>query len=128
MQPSVLIVDDEPHILLLLTKILEPAGYACQTAECVRAARQALSEQTFDLVLTDISMPEESGADLARYINAHHPQTGVVMVTGVDDPDQAKEVLAIGVYGYIIKPFTQNLVGFLKIKCSSSQQIKVSTC
>jgi PAS domain S-box-containing protein len=110
MQPSVLIVDDEPHVLLLLTKILEPAGYCCQTAESVQSARQALKEQTFDLVLTDINMPEESGSDLARYINVHHPQTGVVMVTGIDDPDQAKEVLAIGVYGYIIKPFTQNLV------------------
>ena len=110
MQPSVLIVDDESHVRLLLAKILEHAGYSCRNAESVHTAKKILREQTFNLVLTDINMPQESGTDLARYINEHHPEIGVVMVTAIDDPDQAKEVLAIGVYGYIIKPFTQNLV------------------
>lgn len=110
MQPSVLIVDDEPHVRQLLATILQQADYRCQSVETVAAARHALKDRNFDLVLADINLPEESGIDLARYINEHHPETGVVMVTAVDDPDQAKEVLAIGVYGYIIKPFTQNLV------------------
>jgi PAS domain S-box-containing protein len=107
---SILIVDDEQPIRRLLTAILKGAGYQCSVAENVAAAQEILAEKTFDLILTDNEMPGESGLDLIRYVKERYPQTAVVMVTIIDDPKQAKEVLQLGVYGYIVKPFSNNLV------------------
>ena len=107
---SLLIVDDEQRVLDLLSSVLVKRGYRCRTASNVAQAKQVLAEETFDLLLTDRYMPGESGVDLIRHLQTHHPQTAAVMVTGVDDPELAKEVLGLGVYGFIIKPFSNNLV------------------
>ena len=110
MHASLLIVDDEPQIRFLLKKILEQAGYSCQEADCVETAKLVLAENDFDLLLTDMNMPGESGADLTRHVKALYPHTAVVMVTVIDDIELAKQVLGIGIYGYIVKPFTSNIV------------------
>ena len=107
---SILIVDDEPPIRALLDTFLEAAGYLCRTAESVESAQKVLMETPFDLVLTDLDMPGASGVDLIVYIKERYPQTAVVIVTVIDDPEQAREVLDLGIYGYIVKPFTRNLV------------------
>ena len=107
---SILIVDDEPHIRNLLTAVLEKTGYFCRVAENGSQARQALTERPFDLLLTDLDMPGESGIDLIHYTKQRYPQTAVVIASVLDDPEQVKEVLALGIYGYVVKPFTNNLV------------------
>lgn len=107
---SILIVDDEQSVRRLLTTILKGAGYQCTAAENVAMAKRLLAEKPFDLILTDNDMPGESGIQLVRYVKERYPQTAVVMVTIIDDPKQAKEVLQLGVYGYIVKPFTNNLI------------------
>ncbi|MDD2467384.1 MAG: response regulator [Desulfobulbus sp.] len=107
---SILIVDDEQPIRRLLTTILKGAGYQCSVAENVAMAKQVLAEKQFDLLLTDIGMPGESGLHLIRHVKDRYPQTAVVMVTIIDDPKKAKEVLQLGIYGYIVKPFSGNLV------------------
>lgn len=107
---TILIVDDEQQVRRLLTAVLKEAGYRCSVAENVAIARQILAENPFDLLLTDMEMPGESGLHLIRHVKERYPQTAVVMVTIIDDPKQAKEVLELGVYGYIVKPFTNNLV------------------
>ena len=96
-----LVVDDEAPVRALLTTILEECGYPCLAVADVAAARQALRQIPIDLVLTDRDMPGETGIDLIHHIKAHHPETGVIMVTVIDDIDQAREVLDLGVYGYI---------------------------
>ena len=107
---TMLIVDDEPAVRELLSAILQECGYSCLAVEDVPAARQALREIPVDLVLTDRDMPGESGLELIRSIKEFHPEIGVIMVTVIDDLDQAREVLDLGVYGYITKPFTHNQV------------------
>ncbi len=107
---TILIVDDEPQVRELLNTILEKAGYLCRTAANVAAAQELLAEIPFDLLLTDMDMPGASGIELIRFAKERYPQTAAMMVTIIDDPEQAKEVLELGVYGYIIKPFTQNTI------------------
>jgi len=107
---SILIVDDEPHIRGLLTTILERAGHLCRTAESVAQARQVLMEEPFDLLLSDLEMPGETGIDLIQYTKERYPEMAVVIASVLDDPEQVKEVLKLGIYGYIVKPFTSNLV------------------
>ncbi len=106
----ILVVDDEGPIRRLLRKFLEEAGFATRLAESVAAARLELDTAQFDLVLCDLDMPGESGLELLRYLKTSCPDTGRVMVTGTSDPEIAGEILEIGVYGYILKPFNRSIL------------------
>lgn len=106
----ILIVDDEDLIRRMLARLLKRQGFDTTIADSAAAARALLAEQSFDLVLSDVNMPGESGIDLVRHVLGHYPDTAAVMVTGVDDPEIAEAALAIGAYGYIIKPFETNEV------------------
>jgi putative two-component system response regulator len=67
-----------------------------------------LKETNVALVLSDVNMPGESGIELTREVLAHHPETAVVMVTGMDDPAYAEVAIELGAYGYVLKPFKPN--------------------
>ena len=107
---TILIVDDEQPVRKVLTRYLEEAGHACQAVPNVLGARDALDSRAFDLILSDINMPDESGMELARHVAAYHADTPMIMVSVMDNPDLAKKALDSGVYGYIVKPFTRNIV------------------
>ncbi|MBW1982309.1 MAG: response regulator [Deltaproteobacteria bacterium] len=111
-QATVLIVDDEKPVRTLFGRLLEMGGYQCTLAANAAEARGYLKEQRFDLILSDVNMPGESGLDFARYVLRRHPNTAVVIMTGVDDPEVAKTALDIGAYGYVTKPVDHNDVLF----------------
>jgi putative two-component system response regulator len=104
----ILIVDDEDQIRSLLTRLLGGHGYDCLTAESAAAARRLLRENEVALVLSDVSMPGESGIDFTREVLAEHRDTAVVMVTGMDDRSYADAAIELGAYGYVLKPFKPN--------------------
>ncbi len=107
---NILVVDDEAQIRHLLQKCLESAGYRCRTAEHVAMAKDILAAEPFELIISDINMPGESGIDLIQHVKQTATDTAVVVVSVIDNPEEAKAVLELGVYGYIVKPFTRNLV------------------
>ncbi|MEO5574699.1 MAG: response regulator [Gaiellaceae bacterium] len=104
----ILIVDDEDQIRTLLARLLGAHGYDCVTAESAATARRLLQETRFALVLSDVNMPGESGIDFTREVLARHPDTAVVMVTGMDDRSYADAAIELGAYGYVLKPFKPN--------------------
>jgi putative two-component system response regulator len=106
----ILVIDDDPAILRLIQLLLEDAGYQCTTAESAAEARRVAAADTFSLALCDMTMPNESGLDLARHLCACHPELAVVMVTAVDDPEIARLALDCGAYGYVVKPFTRSVL------------------
>lgn len=106
----ILIVDDETAVRGLLLKTLENGAYRCRTAGDAAEARGCLASGPFDLILSDIRMPGESGLDLIRYVRSAYPDMAVVMVTAVDDPEEAQAALGFGIYGYVIKPFDKNQI------------------
>jgi len=108
MTANILVVDDEIQILTLIKQLLEINGYTCTLASDTRQARSYLKEDAFDLILCDMNMPGESGLDFSRDVLKKQPETAIIMVTAVDDPDLASTALKMGVYGYIIKPFKMN--------------------
>lgn len=110
MDAKILIVDDEPAIRKLLVRYLEDVGYECHEAEDVASAKKILASNSFDLLLSDIEMPGDSGVDLIRHAKEHYPHIGRVMITVFGSPEIAGEILKIGVYGYIIKPITKDIV------------------
>jgi putative two-component system response regulator len=102
--PRILATDDRPEILRLIERTLG-GTYECQFASSVADARERLSENQFDLALCDIQMPNESGLVLVNEIARDHPDTAIVLVTGVDDSDVAKQAFELGAHGYLVKPF-----------------------
>ena len=106
--PQILIVDDDEAICRLISRLLNTKEYGCTIANDAGDAHNEMKDQNFDLILCDINMPGESGIDFIRYSLGKHPETAVIMVTGVDDQKIADTALTIGAYGYVIKPFKPN--------------------
>jgi two-component system response regulator PilR (NtrC family) len=104
MAESVLIVDDEEIIRESLSFILGKEGYRVADAANGRAAVERLKEESFDLVLTDLEMPEMKGIELLEHISNACPETMVVIITAYGSIDTAIAALRRGAVDYILKP------------------------
>jgi putative nucleotidyltransferase with HDIG domain len=103
--PKILVVDDEASVRRLVCRKLGNHGCECAQAANAEEAKSLIKGQDFDLVLCDMRMPGESGMDLIKHISEEHPDTAVIMITGVGDMDVARNVLENGAFGYVVKPF-----------------------
>lgn len=103
---SVLVVDDEQIVHESVRRILEEEGYRVASAVRVDQALEKLKNESFDLALTDLMMPDRSGMDVIETIAEDHPNTGVVMLTGFATVDSAVESMKLGALDYLPKPFT----------------------
>ena len=101
---TVLIVDDEPDILELLSLTLTRMGVASQCAENVQQAREQLDNNRFDLCLTDMRLPDGNGIDLIRYMQENYPKIPVAMITAHGNMDSAIEALKAGAFDFLSKP------------------------
>jgi DNA-binding NtrC family response regulator len=101
-----LVVDDTPTALEILSRTLGASGYAVVSAASVAEATRALAQGPFDLVLTDYRMPGASGMDLVRHVRENLPAMGVVMVTGYGSIQGAVSAVKLGADEYLAKPFT----------------------
>ena len=99
----VLIIDDEEQIRSLLIDILSDT-YNCSDAGSAEEALAALSEETFDLVISDIDMGGMSGLELVPRVHSLSPDTVVVMISGNQDIEFAIKALRVGAFDYISKP------------------------
>ncbi len=102
---TILVVDDEPRMCESLRSLLEQQGYLVQTAETGREAKAKLHREEFDLVLTDLIMPDIHGEELLDYIKSLYPDTMVIMITGNASLESAVSTLRKGAYDYLRKPF-----------------------
>lgn len=102
---SILIVDDESTMRSLLEKILAREGYQMYTARNGVAALEHLSERKFDIVISDMKMPEMSGFELLKRIKEEYPGVGVIIMTAYGDTYTVKDALLLGADEYITKPF-----------------------
>ena len=100
-----LVVDDDPVFRDELAELLAGDGHATETAASVQKAEQALEAREFDVVLTDLKMPRQSGMELLHRVRARWPRTLVVMVTGFASVDTALEAMKGGAFDYLRKPF-----------------------
>ncbi len=101
---KILIVDDEPSFCRLMERLLEEDGYSCCTACSAADALKLLRTQPFDLLITDIRMPEVDGLELMRQVAGVYPDLAVLVTTGVNDREVALQALELGAFGYLIKP------------------------
>ncbi len=102
---SILLVDDEPSVLKMTKSILESQGYQVAAFVSAHQALEAAIATDFDLLLTDISMPEMHGCALAKRIQKHRPNIAIVFMSGFLNDDDSSEV-AVGVDAHFLqKPF-----------------------
>ena len=116
--PSILIVDDEETVRATFADVLAEEGHEVVTASSFSEARSLLREQRFDVALTDLMLPQESGLSLLRFSSEQDPEMSVVMVTGHPDLSTAVEALKEGAYDYIGNPVTrQALLAVVERAC-----------
>ena len=118
---KLLIVDDEKYITQLLTELLEN-DYSVETANDGIQAFNKLKNDSFDLMLTDISMPNLDGIELLRLARAQLPDMNVIMMSGLATTENVIDALNLGARHFIRKPFKINDVSeIIKQKMSEGQ-------
>ena len=106
MSNRILVVEDEQSMRDLMALMLRKEGYRVETAESGVRARERLDRsETFDLVISDISMPGMTGLDLLRHFRQASPDTAVILMTAYGSKDTAIEALNEGATYYVEKPF-----------------------
>ena len=101
---SILVVDDDLALLNSLKEILEAAGYEVTTAADGESGLRCLKEHTFDLVLTDLSLPGLDGMELLKYLRREQPGCPCIIITGCGTIANAVSAMHQGAYDYFTKP------------------------
>ncbi|MCH9032642.1 MAG: response regulator [candidate division Zixibacteria bacterium] len=102
---KILVVDDEAILVSLIRDCLEAQGFNVSTACCGAEGEKRLQENEFDLLLTDIRMPDIDGVELSRRARSIQPGIDVLFMTGYADLDSAKNAISEGALDYLMKPF-----------------------
>ena len=103
---KVLVVDDEPVVTDSCQRILSREGLHVDIAQSGREGLDRALGAHFDVVVTDLRMPDLDGMDLVRRLAAERPGTALVVITGYGAIPSAVEAMKLGVVDYIEKPFT----------------------
>ncbi len=101
---KILLIDDEPDILRVLSRSLKADGYAVATASSGADGIAAFGSDRTEIVITDIKMPGMSGIEVLKHIKTQEPDTEVIIITGHGDIDSAIEALQYGASDFINKP------------------------
>ena len=104
MNKTVLIIDDELDLRQLLKLTLAKMDIAATAVETVDEAKTALKQQHFDLCLTDMRLPDGNGLDLVAYVQKHHPQLPIAVLTAYGNVELAVEALKLGAFDFLSKP------------------------
>jgi DNA-binding response OmpR family regulator len=102
--PKILIVDDEPNIILYLSEALEDENYAITTKNNGREAISALAKDEFDLLLVDLKLKDLDGLQVLREARNRWPDIVVIMLTGHGSLESAIEAIKYGAFDYLLKP------------------------
>jgi len=106
MAEELLVVDDEPQMLIAIHETLRRRGYGITTAGSGMEALCRLKEKHYQLVITDMRMPDVSGIDLLRKVKHLSPQTPVILLTAYGTIQNAVDAMRDGAYDYLLKPFS----------------------
>ncbi|MEA1971885.1 MAG: response regulator [Candidatus Cloacimonadota bacterium] len=108
MNRKILVVDDEENIREIISEFLETIGYDVVGAEDGSQAIRECGNKKFDLVITDIRMPNMNGLDLLKKLKKIMPDLPVILMTGYQPSKSQEETLTARADGYLLKPFSLN--------------------
>lgn len=104
-EKRILIIDDEASIRDLCARVLSRAGFTVVTAGNGTEGLKKLQGETFDLVISDIRMPDISGLEVLEHAKQHYPSISVVLITGFGTPEAMARAKAAGADRILTKPF-----------------------
>jgi len=130
-QPVVLVVDDEPDLLELVTLTLSRMRFRTRTASDLETARRLLKAESFDLCLTDMRLPDGDGLDLVAWIQENRATVPVAVITAHGNVESAVRALKLGAFDFVSKPLDlgvlRKLVGSaVKLRASGDGQTTVT--
>ena len=108
--PSILLIDDVPLILDLLEDVLESLDYPILRSESGLGITRMLDQENVAVVFCDVSLPDINGVNVLQMIKQHTPEIQVVMISGQQNFDVARQVLRERALDYLVKPFSQEEV------------------
>ena len=103
-EPTVLVVDDEPDLLELVSLTLSRMNLRTRTAADLGSARRLLKSERFDLCLTDMRLPDGDGIDLVAWIQQNRPAVPVAVITAHGNVESAVRALKLGAFDFVSKP------------------------
>jgi two-component system, sensor histidine kinase and response regulator len=109
-QPAILLIEDEARLRDNLQTLLQSEGYGVTTAQNGAEGIKRLRQESFDLVITDLVMPEVDGFQVLEYLKAYSPETVVVVMTAFVSAGSVIDALRKGAYDYLCKPFEFDLM------------------
>ncbi len=121
---NILIVDDEKLLRWSLTTELKEMGFNVFSHELADDGLKTVKENTIDVCILDIKLPDYSGIELLRKIKALQPDTYVIMITAFAEIETAIEALKLGAYDYLIKPFNLEKLKHLIKKALETHELK----
>jgi len=108
MTTRVLIVDDEPFVRHLIRDTLKTRGFATGSAANGVEALEELAKEPYDLVISDVVMPEMEGFELLKRVKKDYPGLKVIILTGYSSQHDISDFLLYGADEYLTKPFQVN--------------------
>ncbi len=105
MKPRILVVDDEESIREFLEIMLKKENYEVTTAEDGLCAKDILTKKSFDMVISDMQMPNMTGLELLKYVRESYPDIVFMMITAFGTAETAVDAMKMGAYDYVTKPF-----------------------
>ncbi|MGH9358263.1 MAG: sigma-54-dependent transcriptional regulator [Terriglobia bacterium] len=100
----ILVVDDDPSLRRVLEVQLEQEGYAVASTSSAQEALSMLQLQCYDLIITDLKMPDVSGIALLKQIRSQYPESIIIILTAFATVETAVEAMKAGAYDYLTKP------------------------
>lgn len=101
---SILIVEDDITFSLMLTTWLGKKGFVVRSSSSVSDAKRKLGEEAFDLVISDLRLPDSDGIDLLKWLKNTHPSLPLIMMTSYAEIQTAVQAMKLGAADYIAKP------------------------
>lgn len=107
---KILVLDDDPVVALGCKRTLGAEGFNISTMDSGKGALEMLGKEHFDLLISDIRLPDMNGMSVLKEARTTHPDVDVVMITGYPTLTDAKESIRLGAVEYIEKPFTPDFL------------------
>lgn len=125
MTQSILAIDDEPHMLRLLERIItEKTSYSVSTTNNPLEVPGLLEKNTYNLIISDLKMPGMDGLDILRLLKEKNRPEEMIIITAFGSLETAIEALSLGVFDYITKPFKKEQIIFTMDRAMRWQQLK----
>ncbi len=105
MKSRILVVDDEESIREFLEIMLKKENYEVTTAEDGLRAKEILAKKSFDMVISDMQMPNVTGIELLKFVKENYPDVVFMMITAFGTTETAVDAMKMGAYDYVTKPF-----------------------